>query len=63
MVVESTHNWCWPVDGLQEAGFAVRFANTGAMQKYDGIKHTGDEAGARKLSRSDKLGGSATMPT
>jgi transposase len=28
VVVESTYNWYWLVDGLQAAGFAVHLANT-----------------------------------
>ena len=39
VVVESTYNWYWLVDGLQEAGFDVKLANTGAIRKYDGLKH------------------------
>jgi transposase len=34
VVVESTYNWYWLVDGLMEAGFDVRLANTAQ------IKHT-----------------------
>jgi len=49
VVVESTYNWYWLVDGLQEAGFEVKLANTGAMKKYDGLKHSGDESDARQL--------------
>ena len=37
VVVESTYNWYWLVDGLQEAGFLVKLANTGAIKKYDGL--------------------------
>jgi hypothetical protein len=33
VVVESTYNWYWLVDGLQEAGFLVKLANTGAIKK------------------------------
>jgi hypothetical protein len=36
VVVESTYNWYWLVDGQQEAGFAVKLANTSAIKKYDG---------------------------
>jgi hypothetical protein len=41
VVVESTFNWYWLVDGLQEAGFKVHLANTTAIKKYDGLKHSG----------------------
>lgn len=56
VVVESTYNWYWLVDGLQEAGFLVKLANTGAIKKYDGLKHRGDEADARQLAQLLRLG-------
>ena len=56
VVVESTYNWYWLVDGLQEAGFVVKLANTGAIKKYDGLKHSGDEADARYLAHLLRLG-------
>jgi len=56
VVVESTYNWYWLVDGLQEAGFVVKLANTGAIKKYAGLKHSGDEADARQLAQLLRLG-------
>jgi len=56
VVVESTYNWYWLVDGLQAAGFLVKLANTGAIKKYDGLKHSGDEADARQLAHLLRLG-------
>jgi transposase len=56
VVVESTYNWYWLVDGLQEAGFEVKLANTGAIKKYDGLKHSGDESDARQLEHLLRLG-------
>jgi transposase len=56
VVVESTYNWYWLVDGLQDAGFEVKLANTGAIKKYDGLKHSGDEADARQLAHLLRLG-------
>jgi hypothetical protein len=50
VVVESTFNWYWLVDGLQAAGFTVHLANTTAIRKYDGLKHSGDETDARYLA-------------
>lgn len=44
------------MDGLQEAGFLVKLANTGAIKKYDGLKHSGDEADARHLAHLLRLG-------
>jgi len=55
VVVESTYNWYWLVDGLQEAGFVVKLANTGAIKEYDGLKHSGDEADARQLAHLLRL--------
>jgi transposase len=56
VVVESTFNWYWLVDGLQAAGFKVHLANTTAIKKYDGLKHSGDEADARHLAHLLRLG-------
>jgi len=41
VVVESTFNWYWLVDGLQENGYIVHLANPSAMKQYEGLKHTG----------------------
>ena len=43
LVVESTYNWYWLVDGLMEAGFKIHLANTAAIQQYSGLKHGDDE--------------------
>ena len=56
VVVESTFNWYWLVDGLQAAGFKVHLANTTAIKKYDGLKHSGDETDARYLAHLLRLG-------
>jgi transposase len=56
IVVESTFNWYWLVDGLQQAGYAVHLANTTAIKKYEGLKHSGDEADARYLAHLLRLG-------
>jgi transposase len=56
VVVESTYNWYWLVDGLQAAGFVVHLANTTAIKRYDGLKHTGDETDARYLAHLLRLG-------
>src|SRR5580704_18111593 len=37
VVVESTYNWNWLVDGLQDAGFQVHLANTSAIKQYEGL--------------------------
>jgi len=56
VVVESTFNWYWLVDGLQEAGYKVHLANTMAIKKYAGLKHSGDETDARYLAHLLRLG-------
>lgn len=56
IVVESTFNWYWLVDGLQEAGYRVLLANTAAIKQYDGLKYRGDESDARHLAHILRLG-------
>lgn len=50
VVVESTYNWYWLVDGLQDHGYRVHLANTAAIQQYEGLKHGDDESDARWLA-------------
>lgn len=56
VVVESTFNWYWLVDGLKAAGFEVKLASTGAIKRYDGLKRSGDETDARYLAHLLRLG-------
>ncbi len=42
VVVESTYNCYWLVDGLQEHGHKVHLANPSAIKQYEGLKHTDD---------------------
>jgi transposase len=56
VVIESTYNWYWLVDGLQAAGLRVHLANTAAIKQYDGLKHSGDETDARHLAHLLRLG-------
>jgi transposase len=55
VVVESTFNWYWLVDGLMAAGYRVHLANTTAIKKYDGLKHSGDQTDARHLAHLLRL--------
>ena len=55
VVVESTYNWYWLVDGLQAAGYRVHLANTVAIKKYDGLKYSGDLADALHLAQLLRL--------
>jgi transposase len=56
VVVESTYNWYWLVDGLRESGVDVRLANTVALQQYNGLKYTDDKTDARYLAHLLRLG-------
>src|SRR5262245_53365818 len=50
VVVESTYNWYWLVDGLMEASYRVHLANPAAIQQYSGLKYTDDHSDARWLA-------------
>jgi len=56
IVVESTYNWYWLVDGLMEQGHKVHLANTAAIQQYEGLKYTDDHSDARWLAHLLRLG-------
>jgi len=56
VVIESTYNWYWLADGLMAAGYEVKLANTVAMKRYDGLKHSGDEDDAAHLAHLLRLG-------
>jgi transposase len=56
VVVESTYNWYWLVDGLMDNGYKVHLAHPAAFQQYSGLKHTGDEHDAFFLAKMLKLG-------
>jgi transposase len=56
IVVESTYNWYWLVDGLMEQGYRVHLANTAAIQQYEGLKYTNDHSDARWLAHLLRLG-------
>ena len=43
VVIESTYNWYWLVDGLQDHGYKVHLANPSAIKQYEGLKHTDDK--------------------
>ena len=56
VVVESTYNWYWLVDGLKAAGFEVKLANPVAMQRYNGLTHSDDKDDAAFLAHLLRLG-------
>ena len=56
VVVESTFNWYWLVDGLMENGYKVHLANPAAIQKYKGLKFQDDKYDAFWLAHMLRLG-------
>jgi transposase len=56
VVVESTYNWYWLVDGLEAAGYPVHLANTTAIQQYSGLKYSDDSSDATWLAHLLRLG-------
>lgn len=56
IVVESTYNWYWLVDGLQDAGYRVHLANPCAVKQYEGLKHTDDRWDSFWLAQMLRLG-------
>ena len=55
VVVESTYNWYWLVDGLMDAGHRLHLAHPSAIKKYEGLKYSGDFADARYLAQLLRL--------
>lgn len=56
IVIESTYNWYWLVDGLMDQGHKIHLANTAAIQQYEGLKYTDDPYDARWLAHLLRLG-------
>jgi len=56
LVVESTYNWYWLVDGLMDAGYEVRLCNPAKADRYDGLKYSDDFSDARWLAEMRRLG-------
>jgi transposase len=56
LVVESTYNWYWLVDGLMDADYRVHLANPAAIQQYSGLKYSDDHSDARWLAHLLRLG-------
>ena len=56
LVVESTYNWYWLVDGLMDAGYRLHLANPATIQQYSGLKYTNDQSDARWLAHMLRLG-------
>jgi len=56
VVVESTFNWYWLVDGLMDNGYKVHLAHPAAFKQYNGLKYTDDEHDAFFLAKMLQLG-------
>jgi transposase len=56
IVVESTYNWYWLVDGLMEKSYKVHLANPTAIKQYEGLKHSDDVTDAFHLANLLRLG-------
>ncbi len=56
IVVESTYNWYWLVDGLMDNGYQLHLANPSAIKQYEGLKHSDDITDAFHLANLLRLG-------
>ena len=56
IVVESTYNWYWLVDGLMDNGYQLHLANPSAIKQYEGLKHCDDITDAFHLANLLRLG-------
>jgi len=56
IVLESTYNGYWLMDGLMEAGYKVKLANPTKMGDYDGLKNSNDKTDTRWLAKMLRLG-------
>jgi len=56
VVVESTFNWYWLVDGLMAQGYRVHLANVSAIKQYEGLKEIDDKRSAFWLANLLRLG-------
>jgi transposase len=56
IVIESTYNWYWLADMLQEHGYYIHLAHPAANKQYSGYKHTDDKTDARWLAHLLQLG-------
>jgi transposase len=56
VVIESTYNWYWLVDGLMDHRYPVLLANPSAMEPYSGLKNVNDKSSAFFLTELLRLG-------
>jgi len=56
VVVESTYNWYWLVDGLMDAGYKVYLSNPAGNIQYSGLKFSDDKWDSFWLAHLLRLG-------
>jgi transposase len=56
IVIESTYNGYWLIDGLRENGYKVVLGNPSKMGDYQGLKNQDDETDTRWLAKMLRLG-------
>jgi len=57
IVVESTYNWYWLVDGLMDFGYdCLHLANPSGIKQYKGLKHVDDKSDSFWLAHLLSLG-------
>jgi transposase len=56
IVVESTPNWYWLVDGLAEQGYRMHLAHPAGNRPYKGLKYSDDRHDAKWLGELLRLG-------
>lgn len=55
LIVESTFNWYWLVDGLIQQGYPVKLANPAKFEKYNDLKYSDDKTDAFFLTELERL--------
>jgi transposase len=55
VVVESTYNWYWLLDWLQQEGYKLHLANPSAIKQSEGLKHTDDKWDSFWLAHMKRL--------
>ena len=55
LAVESTYNWYWIVDHIQDLGYNIQLTNPGQIKQYNGIKKTDDKSDAFFLAELQRL--------
>ena len=55
VAIESTYNWYWLADCLEDAGYSVVLANPSRMDQYRGMKNTDDDSDATFIAELCRL--------